>query len=188
MGAFDDPASALWHLRARYPQWWRASDPAKADPRPWPPGFDPRRGPVYGRNEGVIHAPPEAVFRLLSTPSLWPTFYPNCPDAEALDGETLRLGARFRWTTFGTKQTSQVTTFDPPHSIAWDAKGGGAWTHHRWFLTREGDATRVLTEEIETGIVPSLGRWVMRPALHTAHQLWIEGMRETLVETSPLSA
>lgn len=135
---------------------------------------------MYGRNEAVIHAQPKDIFRLLSSPSLWPTFYPNCPEAEALDGEPLRLGARFSWKTFGTKQTSEVTTFDPPHAIAWNAKGGGAWTHHRWFLTPEGNSTRVLTEEIETGIVPSLGRLMMRPALHTAHELWIDGMRSVL--------
>ncbi|MEZ6185827.1 MAG: SRPBCC family protein [Planctomycetota bacterium] len=177
------PLGVFWSLRRRYPQWWRASSPSEADPRPWPAGFDPARG-IFGHNEVVIPRPPAEVFRALTDPSGWGQFYGTGGTITVVEnpgpGGTLGLGSVFRWRPFASKHVSEVTRFEQDRALGWTAKGKGSWVYHRWFLEPVPEGTRVITEEIQTGWAVALAKPLMKKALPAAHQAWLEGLKAHL--------
>ena len=174
-------------LRRQLPEWYRSSPRSEANPRPWPLRLDPARTPVFVHNEIFIEAPEAKVFALL-TGGEWPRFYPNGERVQipvGRDGrKTLGLGTEFQFTTFGLIQKSQVYEYEENRSLAWRAEssGGGLAIHafHRWLLLPDGNGTRVITEEIQTGPGAYLGRWLcnsINTSLHASHQLWLEGLK-----------
>ncbi|BDP43817.1 hypothetical protein DAETH_37860 (plasmid) [Deinococcus aetherius] len=143
----------------------------------WPPGFDPRHAPVHTVNELFIPAPPGAVWAPLIHAALWPTWYANSRNVR-LEGEGELLGpeTRFRWTTFGVPVRTVVEEFGPPHRLAWRGEGLGARGYHAWTLLPVAGGTRVVTEEVQFGLVPRLGRGLLRAALLREHQRWLKGL------------
>ncbi len=173
----ENPLGWAWALRRHYPEWYRVAPRTQAHPRPWPPGFDPQRNPVFSYNEILIpQAAPAQVFHLLTAARAWPEFYPNASDVE-LPGLHLESGTHFRWRTFATRQRSQVLLFVENAALGWTAESPGTHAFHRWLLAAEGDGTRLVTEECQHGWAARLDYWVMNPSLHAAHQLWLEQIK-----------
>jgi hypothetical protein len=146
----------------------------------WPAGLDPAAAPVYARNEILIPAPREVVWEWLRAAQSWPDWYPNCTwlGIESGAGPDIGPGTRFVWRTFGVVVRSRVRVFEPPRAVEWDAAALlGTRAYHGWRLEAEGEHTRVITEETQTGILPSLGRWWLRRRLFRGHQLWLERLR-----------
>jgi uncharacterized protein YndB with AHSA1/START domain len=187
------PRNALGWFRAlarEKPGHYHLSDRASAHPLAWPAGFDPRANPVYARNSLDIAAPPTAVFAVLVDATRWPSFYPNADAVVIEQGRetTLRAGSRFTWRTFATPQESQVVLFEPNVSLGWTAKSPGTRALHRWVLEPTAQGTHLITEECQVGIIASLDRYWMNRSLRVTHQIWLERMRDHLLETSKESA
>lgn len=141
----------------------------------WPPSDHPDRSDVHARNEQIVHAEPEQIWNWLVRAPYWPHWYRNAWFVR-LDGGAHRLGAgtTFRWTTFGTRISSQVVDFDPPNYIGWLWWRRGARGYHGWILTRLGDGrVRVTTAETQRGAVPHVLHRVLQPALYAAHAYWL---------------
>src|ERR1700684_2787888 len=80
----------------------------------WPTGMEPEHSTVYARNEIVIPAEPERIWRWLCRAQRWPEWYSNCGWIRLRDeaGPDLALGTHFVWKTFGVRLLSQVLTYD----------------------------------------------------------------------------
>ena len=141
---------------------------------PWPPGHSPEGAPVFARNEGTVSIPPEQVWQLLIDATSWPQWYRNARKVVLDRGDRLGPGSSFRWTTFGLRVRSTVTAFEPHSFLAWDGRALGSSGYHRWLLEPTADGgTRVVTEEVQTGVSARLLGWWMRPGLLREHQHWI---------------
>jgi hypothetical protein len=179
--SYRNPLEAFYKLKKDHPQWWKASDRSEANPRPWPAKLDPAKTPVFAHNETFIDAPPSAVFDTLTRATEWPSFYPNAREVMLPNGASrLAPGMKFTWSTFGTRQSSQIVEFEQDRALAWSAKSPGTLAFHRWILVPEGTGTRLITEETQRGLTAQLDQLVMNPALHASHQLWLEQMKQTL--------
>ena len=145
----------------------------------WPVGFEPNQSAVFAHNEIAIATPPERVWRWLIRAARWPDWYSNSAHVTFLSAEPpdLAAGVQFRWKTFGATITSRVLVFEPPHELGWDARGV-LTAYHGWLIEPEGAGCRVITEETQKGIVPTLAWWYLRPMLERGHQNWLESLKQ----------
>jgi hypothetical protein len=144
---------------------------------PWPDRQRPDRCPVSSHNERLIAAPSDHVWAWLVRAPRWPTFYANAQRVEIEGGgDALTAGATFRWTTFHLRVRTTVQEFEPGRRLAWFGTGYGSAGYHTWTLEPVGEHCRVVTEETQRGLLPSLGRLYIRGALHRQHAAWLEGL------------
>lgn len=143
----------------------------------WPDHHRPNQCPVSSFNELSIAASADRVWAWLIHAKRWPEFYGNARGVE-IDGggDQLAAGATFRWTTFHLRVQTTVREFDPCRRLAWWGAGYGSAGYHTWTLEPDGQRCRVVTEETQRGLLPSVGRLYIRGALHRQHQHWLEGL------------
>jgi hypothetical protein len=92
---------------------------------------------------------------------------------------------RFTWTTFNVRVDTTVVECVPSERLAWRGKTVGGTGYHGWVIERTAAGCRVVTEETQRGIVPSLARWYLRRGLLTQHQRWLEGLARAAVAGMP---
>jgi len=146
----------------------------------WPAGFDPRTAPVYSRNEIRTTLAAEQLWPALITATRWPQWYPDAQRVSITGGgEALTATSHFTWTTLRVRVKTQVTEYEPARRLAWHGSGPGATGYHRWRLTPAADGgCLVVTEEVQTGLLPRLVAGRLRRSLHANHQRWLEGLVE----------
>jgi hypothetical protein len=148
----------------------------------WPDALRPEVAAIHAHNELETDLAPEAIWPWLVRAARWREFYSNCRGLRFVNdrGPDLRLGTEFTWWTFGVPVTTTVDVFEPNARLAWTGRGLGARGHHAWLLERRGNGarggTRIVTEETQRGIAPSLLRAALRPGLLHFHQRWLEGL------------
>jgi len=145
----------------------------------WPSGMQPEQSTVHARNELVIPAEPERVWRWLCRAERWPEWYGNCGWIRFRDhpGPDLGPGVTFVWKTFGVRVRSKVLTYKPVSELGWEATAFGLRAYHRWrFESAGAGQTRVITEETQVGPLTTVGRWYLRRGLLRQHQNWLEGL------------
>ena len=111
----------------------------------------------------------------------WSEHYENCKrltfeDAGA--GPDLTLGARFSWVTFGARVKTVVEELEAPSRLAWSGGALGMSAYHAWLIEPREAGCWILTEETQRGLLPRLGRALLRPRMHAWHQRWLEGLVE----------
>jgi len=145
----------------------------------WPAGFDPRTAPVYARNEIRTSLTAEQLWPALVTATRWPQWYPHARRVSITGGgEALTASSRFTWTTLRVRVRTQVTEFDPARRLAWAGSGPGGSGYHRWILTPAAGGCLVVTEEVQTGLLPRLTAGRLHRTLQANHQQWLEGLVE----------
>ncbi len=144
----------------------------------WPAGMTPAECPVFVRNEITVDAPPERVWELLVGAGDWPRWFPRATRVRfERGGPRLAVGDVVVWRMLGATIRVEVRRAEAPRLLDWEGGAGGVRAWHAWRLDpAPGGGTRVVTEETERGLVPSLLRWYLRGALHRAHQEWLEGL------------
>ena len=144
----------------------------------WPAGFNPRTAPVYARNEIRTALSAEQLWPALITATRWPQWYPYAQRVSiAGGGEALTASSHFAWTTLRVRVKTQVTEYEPARRLAWSGRGPGATGYHRWVLTpAAGGGCLVVTEEVQTGLLPRLAARRIRRSLQANHQRWLEGL------------
>jgi hypothetical protein len=142
----------------------------------WPQGEQPQGAKVFSHNERIIPAPPERVWNLLVEAQGWSRYYANAHFVELADPRQHRLqnGSVFRWVTFGALPiTSEVYPCQRPLRIGWRWWCHGMHGYHGWLIEPHPLGTRVVTEETNRGIVPSLFYPVIPPLLRLQHGYWL---------------
>lgn len=153
----------------------------------WPAAHRPEGAAVYGYNALSIAAPAERVWAWLIRAAAWPTYYANAWNIrfENAPGPNLALGTRFTWTTFYVRVDTTVVEFEPSSRLAWEGRTPGGVGYHAWVIEPTPSGCHVVTEETQRGIVPSLGRRLLRPGLLWQHQRWLEGLARRAVAGLP---
>jgi hypothetical protein len=155
------------------------NDPVRvADPALWPEDIHPARSPIHTHNALDIAAPVERVWAVLLRAADWHEFYANCKDLrfEGEPGPSLGAGSIFTWRTFGLRVRTTVTHFEAQRILAWR---GDTWYGrgcHLWALAPTQTGCRLITEEVQAGLVPWLGRFFLRRGLHKWHDRWLAGI------------
>ena len=145
----------------------------------FPEKFHINNCPVYAKNEIIIKASAEDVWKWLINVITWPEWYPNSSNINVINqGEqVLKADTEFKWRTFNTNIKSSVKRFEPYEQLAWEAKGLGLNAYHGWLIIPNNEGVHVITEEVQYGILPSLGRGFIKKGLLKQHQIWLEGLK-----------
>ncbi len=154
----------------------------------WPSGKEAGNSKVFARNELVIPAPPERIWRWLCRAERWPEWYSNCTDIRLRDaaGPDLAAGTRFVWKTFGVRVRSQVVTYIRSIELGWSATAFGLRGYHGWlFEALDTARTRVITEETHIGPLTRVGRWHLRRELSAAHRKWLKELSRVAESGDP---
>lgn len=156
----------------------------------WPEAYLPGNADNYVSNEMIVsNLNVHSVWHLLNNPLLWPDYYNNASDIHFYDnsGPQLKLGTRFRFTTFGFLVEAEVVEYVPPSAssparIAWHGwvEGNASQrldVHHAWlFEALVGNRLRLLTQETQIG-QPAIDLAGTRPnPMLNAHQAWLDGL------------
>lgn len=144
----------------------------------FPEGHRPEESRIYTFNELRTEAPIDKVWACLIRAARWPAWYSNCKKLafEPGEGPDLSAGMLFHWTTFGVRVHTTVTELVPGERLSWRGVAPGSSGYHGWVLEPTASGCRIVTEETQRGLIPTLGRWYLRPALLRAHQRWLEGL------------
>lgn len=166
----------------------------------WPEQYLPGMTDNYVSNEITVAKLSAAeVWPYLNDTRAWPTYYENVSDVRFHDdtGPRLRLGARFRFTTFSFPVEAEVVEYEPPVAgrparIAWHGWVEGdddsrLDVHHAWlFEDLPGGRARILTQETQIGKpAVELARTLPNPMLN-AHQAWIDGLARSALAKTPI--
>jgi uncharacterized protein YndB with AHSA1/START domain len=122
--------------------------------------------PVASAAEGLIDAPIERVWAVLTAIDEWPAWNPDVRSA-SLDGPVSE-GSIFRWKAGPGTITSRVEHVDRPRLIAWTGRTLGIRAVHVWRLEEQDGRTRVRSEESYDGLVARLLRRRLQTMLDTA--------------------
>lgn len=157
----------------------------------WPEGYIPGFTENYVSNEVIVAGLSAAeIWPLLSTPSLWPTYYANSANVRFYDdkGPVLAEDDRFYFETFGFPVEAQCNEYvspadGQPGRVAWHGWAGEEGTegrldvHHAWLVEDlEGGRVRILTQETQKGKpAEELHNTKPNPMLN-GHQEWLDGL------------
>lgn len=97
----------------------------------------------------------------------------------------LAIGTRFRWTVLGVPVETVVRECTAPTRLAWSGTGLGAAAYHSWDLAPVAGGCRVVTEETQRGLVPSLLRFVLRPLLRFTQVRWLDDLARAATAGPP---
>ena len=152
----------------------------------WPDEARPEVSPVYGRSEIEIAAPPAVVFGHLVRAERWPEWFADCTAVriEAGPKPDLDVGTRFRWTVLRVPVVTAVEECEPPTRLAWSGSGLGARAYHGWIVEPTPTGSRVITEETQRGVGPSLLRWLLRPLLLYSQRRWLADLARVATAVS----
>ena len=123
----------------------------------------------FSREEIIINAPAEGVFKILSDINYWPEWQSNVTKAE-IKGAT-EVGRKFKWKAGGMNINSQLHTVSQGSELGWTGRILWISAIHNWYLFQEANKTRVVVEESLKGF----GSALMKKSL-------IEGMKQNLAE------
>jgi uncharacterized protein YndB with AHSA1/START domain len=146
----------------------------------WPDGFDPEKADLFSRNELVIDAPCERVWRHIIDATKWSQWYPNSKDVRIIDGSSvLAPDTVFHWTTFGFSVESKVNEFVPYTRIGWYGSPAGTQPsfYHAWYLTPRGEGCLVVTDEVGIGMDAAHLREADESLMHRGHDLWLATLK-----------
>jgi len=139
---------------------------------------DGRRVLSYTRNEIRTHLAAEQPWPALVTATNWPRWYPHAQRVSIVGGgAALTATSHLTWTTLGVRAKTYVTEFEPARRLAWIGTGLGAAGYHRWLLVPSPEeGCLVVTEEVQTGLIPRPGAKRLRRSLLANDQRWLEGL------------
>ncbi|MEU1418374.1 SRPBCC family protein [Kitasatospora sp. NPDC005751] len=139
--------------------------------------IDPR-APVITRDDIVIHAPLERIWRIQTDIGAWPSWQPDVTRTEWLTPGPLRTGSVFRWSVHGLSDiTSTVREVRPPHRIVWGGPAQGITAVHVWTFTPVRDGVRVHTEESWAGAPVEAARPELQAALDASLDAWLHHLK-----------
>jgi hypothetical protein len=150
------------------------------DPRiAWPPEHAPESAVVFTHNAVDISASPQKVWSLLIDCVAWPHWYKHCSDVTILrGGSILQPDARFRFKTLGRYFEPDVVRFDVCRMLIWTAKGpAGTSGCHAWVIEATANGSRVITEEVQKGLLLFVLAKRVRAELLASHEDWVQSLK-----------
>ncbi|MGB5546527.1 MAG: SRPBCC family protein [Polyangiales bacterium] len=146
----------------------------------WPERFRPEASAVHVVNSLQMDASSQSVWNCLVRATDWPDWYPNASNVNILGAasDTLELGTRFRWKTFGVTIECTVEEFQPAERLAWSSESFGMSVYHAWLISPRPQGCYVVTEETQNGFIPRIGKVLAPGRMHKFHQIWLDRLNE----------
>lgn len=119
--------------------------------------------PALASAEGVVPAPPDEVWAVLSDIEAWPSWNPDVKQA-SLEGP-LAAGSAFVWKAGPGTIRSVLQVVEPPSRIGWTGKTMGIDAVHVWEIEAVEGGSRVRTEESWSGLIVRLFAPMMKGQL-----------------------
>jgi hypothetical protein len=76
----------------------------------------------------------------------------------------------------GVPVATTVEECEAPFRLAWSGTGLGAAAYHSWDVEPTATGCRVITEETQRGLIPSLLRFVLRSLLSFTQERWLAAL------------
>ena len=132
--------------------------------------------PVITRDEILIQAPIDTVWRIQTDVAGWPDWQ---PDVVRVEGSApLHAGDTFRWLVAGLDIVSTVQEVDPPHRIVWGGPARGIDGVHVWTLEETADGVLVRTRESWAGPAVTDAPEAAQAALDASLRDWLENLKK----------
>jgi uncharacterized membrane protein len=112
------------------------------------------KAPLKAKKDIVIDAPVSHVWMVQSDIRNWPKWQKDVSYAE-LRGK-LAKGTVFTWKAMGMNITSELQEVVENKIIGWSGKSIGMSAIHVWKFEKQGNKTRVITEESLSGWFPMI--------------------------------
>jgi uncharacterized protein YndB with AHSA1/START domain len=138
--------------------------------------------PVVTRDEILIHAPIETIWRIQTDIATWPSWQPDVSRAQA--DVPVAVGSEFRWKIAGLDITSTVQEIDAPHRIVWGGSAQGIVAVHAWILEPKEDGVLVRTEESWEGESINAQVEVLQRALDGSLHNWLENLKRAAEDSA----
>jgi len=138
---------------------------------------------VVTRDEILIHASLDAVWKAHTDISAWPQWRPEVPAAR-LDGE-LAVGSVFHWEEGGLHITSTVTEIVPFRRLVWTGPAQGINAVHVWEFTPLNDDVLVRTAESWAGEPVTAQAATLQPLLDASLRRWLLHLKQRSEGTRP---
>ncbi|MFI8192176.1 SRPBCC family protein [Streptomyces sp. NPDC085946] len=152
---------------------------------PVPIGID-ETAPVITRDDIVIHAPLERVWRVQTDVENWPAWQPNVSSSVKQTPGRLRPGSSWVWSTEGLEDiTSTVKQVQPKRRIVWGGPAQGITAVHVWTFTRAKDGVHVHTEESWTGEPVDADTEYLQEALDASLDHWLHNLKQRSEQLHP---
>jgi uncharacterized protein YndB with AHSA1/START domain len=145
---------------------------------PAPVGID-ENAPVITRDDIVIDAPLDRVWRIQTDVENWPAWQPGVTSSVKLTPGALRPGSSWVWSTEGLEDiTSTVKQVQPKHRIVWGGPAQGITAVHVWTFTRTEEGVHVHTEESWTGEPVTAHTAYLQEALDASLDAWLHNLKQ----------
>lgn len=154
----------------------------------WPPELHPATAPVFTHNEIYIPSDPDRIWAQLIRATDWPEVYSYAYALHFEDdtGPDLTPDAELSWRSFGVRVAVFVTQFEPPYRLAWHGSRAGSHGYHGWVIDPVNDGCRVISQTTQSGLLPSLGRVVIRRLLRRSQKRWLEQLAKAVADAEPI--
>ncbi|MGW5369095.1 SRPBCC family protein [Streptomyces sp. NPDC004009] len=133
--------------------------------------------PVITRDDIVVHAPLQTIWKIQTDVENWPTWQPNVDVVVKDTPGRLRPGSVFRWTTEGLNITSTVKQVDHGKRLVWGGPAQGITAIHVWTFTPTADGVLVHTEESWTGDPVTANQATLQTALDNSLHNWVNNLK-----------
>ncbi|MFJ2095556.1 SRPBCC family protein [Streptomyces sp. NPDC087901] len=144
---------------------------------PAPVGID-EKAPVITRDDIVIHAPLDRVWRIQTDVEDWPAWQPSVSSSAKQTPGPLRPGSSWVWSTEGLENiTSTVKQVQPERRIVWGGPAQGITAVHVWTFTKAKDGVHVHTEESWTGDPVTANTSYLQEALDASLDHWLHNLK-----------
>ncbi|MET9778975.1 SRPBCC family protein [Streptomyces sp. NPDC006367] len=144
---------------------------------PAPAGID-EKAPVIARDDIVIDAPLDRVWRIQTDVENWPAWQPGVSSSVKQTRGPLRPGSSWVWSTEGLENiTSTVEQVQPGRRIVWGGPAQGITAVHVWTFTRTEDGVHVHTEESWTGEPVTADTASLQAALDASLDDWLHNLK-----------
>ncbi len=90
----------------------------------------------------------------------------------------------FRFKTLQHYFEPEVVTFDPCRMLVWSAKGpAGTSGSHAWYIEATPAGCRVVTEEVQKGLLLLILGSRVRTQLLSSHEDWVQSLKKMAEKT-----
>ena len=131
--------------------------------------------PVITRDEIIIDAPLDVVWKTQTAISGWPRWRPQVASAR-FQGH-LTVGSVFHWEEGELQIASTVRELQPLRRLVWDGPAQGIYAVHVWEFTATNRGVLVHTEESWEGDPVSAQASTLQPLLDSAIRTWLTNLK-----------
>jgi hypothetical protein len=133
------------------------------------------KAPVKTRQQIIIHADPEKIYKIMSDVNHWSAWNPDTQDP--VMHSPFQKGSSFDWKSGGLNIHSTLHTAEPYRKIGWSGPAFGAFAVHNWTFVPNKEYTTVIVDESMEGWLVLLLRKKFQDGLEQSLKTWLKNLK-----------